>query len=106
VKSVTLLLVIASVIASGSSSLIISKTPASSALDEDGPVPHPAGAVGNQIDRFFRGSVVDFVEIHVKSFTWPTFNVADACISTGAVSWPLLSSSGERDASDPVQARP
>ena len=43
------------------------------------------GAVGNQIDRFARGSVVDFLEVHVQRFYWPTFNVADSCISIGAV---------------------
>ena len=41
------------------------------------------GALGNLSDRFFRtgGAVVDFVELHV----WPTFNVADACITVGCV---------------------
>ena len=44
-----------------------------------------AGAVGNQIDRFVRGFVVDFLELHVRGFYWPTFNVADSCISVGAI---------------------
>lgn len=44
-----------------------------------------AGALGNFIDRIVRGHVVDFLEIHVKKFYWPTFNVADSCISIGAV---------------------
>ena len=44
-----------------------------------------AGALGNFIDRFFRGYVVDFLEFHVRGFYWPTFNVADSCISIGAV---------------------
>ena len=42
------------------------------------------GALGNLSDRFFRdthGGVVDFVEFHF----WPTFNVADACITVGCV---------------------
>jgi signal peptidase II len=43
------------------------------------------GALGNQIDRIFRGYVVDFLELYVKSFRWPSFNVADSCISVGAV---------------------
>ncbi len=84
-KSVTLLLVIASVIALGFVAYYFLKTPASQPWTKTALSLILAGAVGNQIDRFFRGSVVDFVEIHVKSFTWPTFNVADACISTGAV---------------------
>jgi signal peptidase II len=44
-----------------------------------------AGALGNLIDRVARGYVVDFLEMHVKSFYWPTFNVADSCITIGAV---------------------
>ncbi|MGD0783108.1 MAG: signal peptidase II [Candidatus Aminicenantales bacterium] len=44
-----------------------------------------AGALGNQIDRIVRGTVVDFLEIHVRHFYWPTFNLADACVSVGAV---------------------
>ena len=38
-----------------------------------------AGAVGNVIDRFTRGFVVDF--IHLKH--WPVFNVADVVIVVG-----------------------
>jgi signal peptidase II len=44
-----------------------------------------AGALGNQIDRIIRGSVVDFLEVHVGRFYWPTFNVADSCVTIGAV---------------------
>ncbi len=42
------------------------------------------GALGNLSDRLFRcdhGAVVDFVEFHF----WPTFNVADACITVGCI---------------------
>jgi signal peptidase II len=43
-----------------------------------------AGAVGNLIDRLRLGSVIDFVEIGVRDvYTWPVFNVADACINVG-----------------------
>lgn len=38
-----------------------------------------AGAVGNYLDRVFRGYVVDFV--HLKH--WPVFNVADVYITIG-----------------------
>jgi signal peptidase II len=38
-----------------------------------------AGAMGNYLDRIFRGYVVDFVHLH----HWPVFNVADMYISTG-----------------------
>ena len=42
-----------------------------------------AGAVGNIIDRLFRGYVVDFFEF--TFFEWPVFNVADMCIVCGAI---------------------
>ncbi len=43
------------------------------------------GALGNQVDRLLRGYVVDFLEVYVKSFHWPSFNVADSCITIGAI---------------------
>lgn len=43
------------------------------------------GALGNQVDRILRGYVVDFLEVYVKSFHWPSFNVADSCITIGAI---------------------
>jgi len=43
-----------------------------------------AGALGNLHDRIAYGSVVDFIEIHIFSYHWPDFNVADSCIVTGA----------------------
>lgn len=44
-----------------------------------------AGIVGNLIDRVRLGEVVDFIELHWRDvYTWPTFNVADAAICTGA----------------------
>ncbi len=44
-----------------------------------------AGALGNLIDRVFRGSVIDFLDFSVKGWHWPSFNVADSCISIGAL---------------------
>ena len=43
------------------------------------------GAVGNLIDRFRIGAVVDFIDVYYKSYHWPAFNVADASISVGVV---------------------
>lgn len=42
-----------------------------------------AGAVGNLIDRFTRGSVVDFIDAYWRSYHWPTFNIADSAICIG-----------------------
>jgi len=43
-----------------------------------------AGAVGNVHDRILYGSVVDFIEVHIFSYHWPDFNVADSSIVIGA----------------------
>jgi signal peptidase II len=43
------------------------------------------GAVGNVIDRLAYGAVFDFIHIHVGSFSWYVFNVADAAIVAGVV---------------------
>jgi signal peptidase II len=44
------------------------------------------GAVGNLIDRFRFGEVIDFVYVHwYTKFYWPAFNVADSAISVGIV---------------------
>lgn len=40
-----------------------------------------AGAVGNYLDRVFRGYVVDFV--HLKH--WPVFNIADVYVTLGGL---------------------
>jgi signal peptidase II len=42
------------------------------------------GAIGNVIDRFEHGYVVDFVHAHWGDAYFPAFNVADAGISIGA----------------------
>ena len=44
-----------------------------------------AGIVGNLTDRIRLGYVIDFIVVHAGSWHWPTFNVADASISIGAL---------------------
>ena len=44
-----------------------------------------AGAVGNLIDRVVAGAVVDFVDVYLGTWHFWAFNVADTCISVGAV---------------------
>lgn len=41
------------------------------------------GAVSNLVDRFVYGSVIDFIQLYVGSFSWPIFNIADSCIVIG-----------------------
>ena len=43
-----------------------------------------AGVAGNLTDRVRFGYVVDFIEVFIGSYQWPTFNVADAAICVGA----------------------
>lgn len=51
-----------------------------------------AGAIGNLIDRLrsSRG-VVDFIDVGIGAWRWPTFNIADIAVSTGAflLAWVL-----------------
>ena len=42
-----------------------------------------AGAIGNVIDRIFRGYVVDFIKVLFINF--PVFNLADIAITCGAI---------------------
>ncbi|MBN1866873.1 signal peptidase II [Candidatus Sumerlaeota bacterium] len=67
------------------------------------------GAVGNLIDRFRLGYVVDFIRAHWRQYSWPTFNVADSCICVGiglffVSTW--LASRVERNAAAPAGRPP
>ncbi|HEY8187713.1 MAG TPA: signal peptidase II [Pyrinomonadaceae bacterium] len=44
-----------------------------------------SGIAGNLTDRVRLGYVIDFIVLHAGSWHWPTFNVADASISIGAL---------------------
>lgn len=77
-----------------------------------------AGAVGNLIDNLWTGApkdghpylgVRDFIEVWFMPLGWdyhfPSFNVADSCISVGAVLWVLAGLFHQREAaSDAPQA--
>lgn len=43
------------------------------------------GALGNLWDRIIAGHVTDFLEFHVGTYYWPSFNVADSAIVVGAL---------------------
>jgi len=48
------------------------------------------GAAGNLIDRIRSAQgVVDFLDIGVGGWRWPTFNVADSAITVGAIALAL-----------------
>lgn len=42
------------------------------------------GAVGNVLDRFQHGYVIDFIDVYYRDWHWPAFNVADSAITVGA----------------------
>lgn len=43
------------------------------------------GAFGNLLDRIRFGYVVDFIDFHIGTWHWYTFNIADSAICVGAV---------------------
>jgi signal peptidase II len=47
------------------------------------------GALGNIIDRAMFGAVADFLDFYWGAWHFPTFNIADICISLGAGLWLL-----------------
>jgi len=48
-----------------------------------------AGTIGNTIDRFRFGEVIDFIDCYIGNLHWPAFNIADSALSLGAI-WLLL----------------
>jgi signal peptidase II len=42
------------------------------------------GALGNVHDRLAYGAVIDFIEVHLYTYHYPDFNIADSAIVTGA----------------------
>ena len=41
------------------------------------------GALGNIVDRVWRGAVADFFDVHFMGYHWPAFNIADSAITIG-----------------------
>ncbi|MGN1318341.1 MAG: signal peptidase II [Lachnospirales bacterium] len=43
-----------------------------------------SGAIGNIIDRLYRGFVVDMLNFNIFGYDFPVFNFADICVCVGA----------------------
>jgi signal peptidase II len=43
-----------------------------------------AGALGNLVDRFVYGHVIDYIRFHTENWSFAVFNLADSFISVGA----------------------
>jgi len=55
------------------------------------------GAIGNLYDRVRFASVVDFLEVHIFSYHWPDFNLADSAIVVGGILLMLDALRGSRE---------
>ena len=44
-----------------------------------------SGTIGNYIDRLINSEVVDFLSFKFGSYYFPTFNVADVCLTIGVI---------------------
>lgn len=62
------------------------------------------GALGNLYDRVVLGHVVDFIVWHYQHYYWPTFNIADAAVCSGAAAL-LIDMFRNRPASATAEAK-
>jgi len=97
-----ILLNLGAVLALGIVAYYFFKTPAEMVLSRLSLSLIIGGAVGNILDRLFRGYVIDFLDFYVGNFHWPVFNLADSCITVGVILllFDLLRSKGR--VSDPA----
>ncbi len=49
------------------------------------------GALGNLIDRIFKGYVVDMIYMHIGKYGWPAYNLADVAITIGVFAIIIMS---------------
>jgi signal peptidase II len=57
-----------------------------------------AGGLGNLLDRLLLGHVIDFIYIHY----WPIFNVADICLTVGALIFLIHAFKSRREQAEPA----
>lgn len=90
-KLVPYLLIIGSVVIIGVIAWLLVASRQLSALSTAGLALLLAGATGNVTDRMIHGAVTDFLQVWLRFLPWrlfnpwPTFNVADAAVTVGAI---------------------
>jgi signal peptidase II len=62
------------------------------------------GAMGNLIDRVFRGYVVDSFDFYWRDWHWPAFNLADIAIVLGALLFVSSSLLGKKGSSQKTES--
>lgn len=60
------------------------------------------GALGNLWDRLFHGYVIDFIDFHVNTWHFATFNIADSAVTCGAVLLALAFLAKPNQAANPI----
>jgi signal peptidase II len=90
-KLVPYLLIIGSVVIIGVIAWLLVASRQLNALSAAGLALLLAGATGNVTDRMIHGGVTDFLQVWLRFLPWrlfnpwPTFNVADAAVTVGAI---------------------
>ena len=90
-KLVPYLLIVGSVVIIGVIAWLLVGSRQLSALSAAGLALLLAGATGNVTDRMIHGAVTDFLQVWLRFLPWrlfnpwPTFNVADAAVTVGAI---------------------
>ena len=64
---------------------LATRTPTAHVLARIGFALIVGGALGNLLDRVTYGHVIDYILFHTQTWSFAVFNLADACISVGAV---------------------
>jgi signal peptidase II len=95
-------LTVVALIALGGVAWYTSTVPTTDLLARVGVAAIAGGAVGNLIDRFLFGYVLDFVDAHWRGWHFWAFNVADAAITVGVGLMILDMLGPRRRASNPL----
>ena len=54
------------------------------------------GILGNFIDRLCYGYVIDFIQVYIGNYPFPTFNIADSAICIGVGAYGVMMLTGKK----------